>query len=221
MRIEPQSLRLRRDFSALLSLVRAHALLHQATRARDTRGRVVATPADYEAVRALVEDLIGEAVKSSVPKKIRETVDAVSVLACEGEVSVFAVAKMLRLDESSASRRVRKAIDAGYLMNEEERKGRPARLRPAAPLPEDRNVLPKCSELEGQIRGRPNEAARHGEAPLLRQMPKRACYACGGTHFWINGAGAPVCGTCHPPAGPEFPRWVESLAEEGVIAHAE
>ena len=34
---------IRRDFMTLLNLIRAHAILHQATRERDDRGRVVAT----------------------------------------------------------------------------------------------------------------------------------------------------------------------------------
>lgn len=46
-----KAVRLRRDFSTLLALIRAHALLHQATRDKDKRGRIVATFADYAAVR--------------------------------------------------------------------------------------------------------------------------------------------------------------------------
>src|SRR5215212_2172910 len=41
------AVRLRRDFSVILSLVRAHAVLHQATRERDAQGRIIATIADY------------------------------------------------------------------------------------------------------------------------------------------------------------------------------
>jgi hypothetical protein len=58
--IPPVAVRLRRDFATLLSLVRAHALLHQATRPRDGAGRIVATLDDYRAVRALVADLLAE-----------------------------------------------------------------------------------------------------------------------------------------------------------------
>ena len=53
--IPPVAVRLRRDFGALLNLIRAHALLHQATRERDAEGRIVATiEEDYAAVRELV-----------------------------------------------------------------------------------------------------------------------------------------------------------------------
>src|SRR5690348_16192444 len=48
--IPPAAVRLRRDGNALLSLVAAHALLHQAQRARDAEGRVIASIDDYDAV---------------------------------------------------------------------------------------------------------------------------------------------------------------------------
>ena len=54
--IPPVAVRLRRDFSTLLSLIQAHTILHQANRKRDDGGRVVATTQDYEAVRELVVD---------------------------------------------------------------------------------------------------------------------------------------------------------------------
>jgi hypothetical protein len=41
--IPPVAVRLRRDFGAVLNLIRAHALLHQATRESDGEGRIVAT----------------------------------------------------------------------------------------------------------------------------------------------------------------------------------
>jgi hypothetical protein len=41
--IPPVAVRLRRDFGALLNLIRAHAILHQASRERDAEGRIIAT----------------------------------------------------------------------------------------------------------------------------------------------------------------------------------
>jgi hypothetical protein len=58
--IPPVAVRLRRDFGALLNLIRAHTLLHQASRERDAEGRIVATIEDYAAIRALVADLVSE-----------------------------------------------------------------------------------------------------------------------------------------------------------------
>jgi hypothetical protein len=48
------SVRQRRDFEKLLTLVKAQALLHSATRQRDSEGRVQASVDDYAIVRALV-----------------------------------------------------------------------------------------------------------------------------------------------------------------------
>jgi hypothetical protein len=71
------AVRLRRDFSVILSLIKAHAILHQATRERAEQGRIVAILADYARVRELVSGLIAESVEATVPKAIRETVEAV------------------------------------------------------------------------------------------------------------------------------------------------
>jgi len=59
-KVPPVAVRLRRDFHAVLSLIRAHAVLHQASRDRDDQGRIVATIGDYAVVRDLVADLVAE-----------------------------------------------------------------------------------------------------------------------------------------------------------------
>jgi hypothetical protein len=84
-----------------------------------------------------------------VPASLRETVAAVEQLKApkhEG-VSVSAVAKELRIDKSSASRRIRGALGRGYLRNLEERKGRPFRLVIGDPLPDDIPILPDTDTL--------------------------------------------------------------------------
>jgi hypothetical protein len=65
--VPPVAVRLRRDFEALLNLIRAHAVLHRATRETDQDGRVVATVEDYARVRELVADLVSEGVEAAVP----------------------------------------------------------------------------------------------------------------------------------------------------------
>jgi hypothetical protein len=61
--IPPMAVRLRRDFGMLCTLIKAHAFLHQASRERDSQGRIMATIDDYTAVRELVADLISEGGK--------------------------------------------------------------------------------------------------------------------------------------------------------------
>jgi hypothetical protein len=144
------AVRLRRDFSSLLGLISAHALLHQATRERDGRGRVVATIGDYAVVRELVAGLISDAVGATVRPETRETVEAVRNLAAEHTEGVpqSALAKALNLDRGPVSRRVRVAIDRGYLTNREDRRGRPARLVLGDPLPDEQEILPRPEALE-------------------------------------------------------------------------
>ena len=146
------AVRLRRDFSVILSLIKAHAILHQATRTKDAQGRIIATLADYARVRELVSGLIAEGVEATVPKTVRETVEAVdNVIDGWGEEHATnkAVAEELEIDKAAASRRVRTAIGRGYLKNLEDRKGHPARLMLAESMPEDQEILPAPEELEG------------------------------------------------------------------------
>jgi hypothetical protein len=65
-KVPPVSVRLRRDFAAVLSLIKAHAILHQASRDRDDKGRIVATVDDYAIVRELVfvADFVAEGIGS-------------------------------------------------------------------------------------------------------------------------------------------------------------
>jgi len=149
--IPPKAVRLRRDFPGVLSLVRAHALLHQANRDTDAQGRIIATLDDYAAVRELVADLVAEGVGATVPATIRETVAAVAEITQgrDEPASLAEVAKRLGLDKSAASRRVRAAVEHGYLVNLEDRKGKPARLVIGEPLPEETDILPTVAVLQG------------------------------------------------------------------------
>jgi hypothetical protein len=144
LQADSRAVRLRRDFGAVLNLIRAHAILHQGTRERDSQGRIVATLADYSAVYDLVIDIIGQGVQAMVSPTIRETVAAVKELDTPTDpgIQVTAIANALGIDKSAALRRVRVAIEDGYLVNLEERRGRPARITLGDPLPDERAVLP-------------------------------------------------------------------------------
>jgi hypothetical protein len=147
--VPPVAVRLRRDFGAILNLIRAHALLHQATRDRDDTGHVIASIEDYTIVRELVADLVAEGVEATVPPIIRETVNTVAANQTEdGDgVSLAQLARALELDKAAASRRWQNARSRGYLKNLETRRGRPARIVLADPLPEDVPILPTPEAL--------------------------------------------------------------------------
>jgi len=99
-------------------------------------------------VRELVADLVSEGVDATVSKTMRETVDAVAHLTQnEDHVGLKAVAKYLDLDKASASRRAKAAREAGYLVNLEDTKGKPAKFALGESLPADLTILPTVEDL--------------------------------------------------------------------------
>jgi hypothetical protein len=154
--IQPVATRLRRDFMAVLTLIRTHALLHQACRERDGQGSIVATLEDYAVVRDLVAPLVSEGVEATVSPTIRETVETVRHLVNDPwkpEVQIIDVANALHLDKSAASRRVKAALAKGYLVNQETRRRQPADLILGDPLPEDQEILPTVEALASRCTG--------------------------------------------------------------------
>jgi hypothetical protein len=177
-RIPPVAVRLRRDFSTLLALIAAHALLHRSTRAADQQGRIIATPADYAAVHDLVAKLFAEGIEATVPPIVRATVEAVGEVTVgergvgeAAEVSLTLLAKKLGLDKNSAHHRVRKAISRGYLVNREEKRGKPARIAIADPLPDELEILPdptvlECWSEDGGVKGKGGDAIETEESAV-------------------------------------------------------
>jgi hypothetical protein len=142
VQIPAKATRLRRDWRAVRSLIRAHAMLHQETRAKDGQGRIVATIGDdYARVHGLVAELVAEGIGMTVPATVRETVDAVAN--GPGAMKVTEIAAALGIERSAAQRRVQTARDRGYLTNMEDRHGRPARYVLGEPLPGQEAVLPE------------------------------------------------------------------------------
>lgn len=146
--VPPVAVRLRRDFGAVLALIRSHAILHQQSRDRDDQGRIIATLDDYAEVRRLVADIIAEAVGSIVPEVVRDTVMAVAKLAGDNGVMAAKVAEYLELDKSTVSRRLRMSADGGYVHNLEDKRGKPGRWVIGDPLPEKIELLPQPHNLQ-------------------------------------------------------------------------
>ena len=150
----PLAVRMRRDFGAVLSLIRAHAILYQYQRDEDDMGRIVATPDDYSAVYELVIDVVSEGVDATVSETVRETVEAVQNLSefrGNKPVNLSQLADHMKLHKSAVSRRVSVAKDRGYLVDLEDRRGKPSQLVMGDPLPEDKPVLPSPESLEKNI----------------------------------------------------------------------
>lgn len=143
--------RLRRDFELILNLIRAHAILHQATRERDSEGRIIATLKDYETVYCLVKDILAEAVESGIPLGAAETVEAVSKYVDQSgpheTVSMSQLARAMKLDRSTVSRRVAVCLEHGWLKNLENNDHKAAKLCIGDPLPEPQAILPEPQQL--------------------------------------------------------------------------
>lgn len=139
--------RILRDFARLLALVKATAVLRHAHRQRDAEGRLMAEVEDYATVHGLVADLY-TASTTGAGRKVRETVTAVAALKAGGAdtISVTAVAQYLEISKQAASGRVGTALQGGWIINREERSGRPYRLDVGDPLPAE-SGLPSPLEV--------------------------------------------------------------------------
>ena len=92
-----------------------------------------------------------EGVQAEVSAPERALVEAVIALdknPLTSPVSVTKLAERLKIDKAAASRRVRLALEDGYITNLEDRRGKPFRLKPGEPLPEEQIVLPSPDMLE-------------------------------------------------------------------------
>jgi hypothetical protein len=171
--IPPVAVRLRRDFTMLLNFIKCHAILHQATREKDPAGCIIASIEDYEVIRELMADLFAQGVDATVPKTIRETVATVEKIVRTGKqhATITGIATVLKLDTSSASRRVKSAIKKGYLINAEHQKGKPAQIVIGDPLPDDIQILPspeklKCCGVAQEIEGISIHPSPANESPV-------------------------------------------------------
>lgn len=152
---KPAAVRMRRDHNKMLDLIRVHALLHQGQRERNVQGMIIATLEDYNHVRHLIGNLVSHTAGVSVPKWARETREAVAELLHGNtikSVTVTQIAKALKIDRSTAWRRVQYGLDREFLRNVEEVKsGKTARIELGDRIPEQSNVFPTVKEIQAKM----------------------------------------------------------------------
>ena len=141
--------RLLRDFSRLLSLIKAVTVLRHQQRRKDAKGRLVAEIEDYATVYELVKGMY-EASVTGATERVRRLVETIREMEQAGGkgVTVTQVANNLGIHKVAASRAVKTACTHGWLINNETRRGYPASLELGEPLPE-RTGLPAPQVLEG------------------------------------------------------------------------
>lgn len=147
--ISTSALRMRRDFTHLLTLIKASAVEYQYQRARSSDNRILATVADYAHVHALVDEVFQAAQEEGVTKPDRDMVACVEHLTSENgqPISQSKIRDYLKLSKSQVSYRVNRLLDLGYLTNSEKRKGQPHQIMPGSPLPEKVPALPSPCQI--------------------------------------------------------------------------
>ena len=180
LKSQPSETRVARDFARLLSLIKAVAVLRQHHRRRDASGRLIAEAADYATVYGLVNEMYR--TSSGAGEKVRAVVEAVQGLLHDGEslvdggererhVKLSQVQARLELSKASCSRRVKAALQGGWLVNSETRKGYPFQLGIGDPLPAETGLLQpeclKCATVSAQTAGNGVEGVPDADQPAL------------------------------------------------------
>jgi len=152
------TVRIRRDFPQLLSLIKASAILHQRQRERIPDESIVASNRDYAIVRDLLADAFATAQQEGLTVDQREAVTAVAVLhenrSPDSGISLKEVADYLKRDKSATSRRLTNPLRAGYVQNlNAGLKGRKAAYILDDPMPDAATALPDPTDLyeEGML----------------------------------------------------------------------
>ena len=148
--------RLRRDFSQILLAIKAHALLNQHHREIDDGGQVVADiDKDYVPVAELLGGIVSEASGVGIDKAAQETIDAVKVASAdkgyEDGATAFEIAKLLKLDNSAAWRRLCVAMTKGYVTNLETRPRQRGKYRVTDQEIVPEPLLPSAGALRGAM----------------------------------------------------------------------
>lgn len=142
------SARTLRDYAKIISLIKTVAIIRQHNRKRDTAGKIIALPEDYDTVRELLNDVYVATV--SVSKEVRSLVDAVDTLSKKSsgkDISGSELVEYLGINKMAVSRRARVAIKQGWLVNNEQLRGHPAKYALGEAMPRE-EVLPTAKEIE-------------------------------------------------------------------------
>ena len=145
------NIRIRRDFDKIISLIKAHALLHQFNRKKNSEGNIEATMKDYSIVRKIAMKPLSLGLDLKENDTIIRTYKAIKALRTKvptKTVSLKELTKELNIDKSTASRYVKATIKKGYIRNKMPwKKGQPFDLVLGAKLTTKKNLLPEMTEL--------------------------------------------------------------------------
>ena len=151
------TVRQRRDFTAVLSLIRSNAILHQYNREKD-KGSIVATEDDYNTVKDLASKVIATTQGMAVSEEVREVIEAVNdILMSDFDKETVTINELVRyfkesnnlpsLSRSQIARRVSQAKDGETSYLEHAGMSKKLQLKIGNPLPENQNYMPDWESL--------------------------------------------------------------------------
>lgn len=153
-KVSAATLRIRRDFTHLLTLIGACAIEYRFQRTANPAGQIQATAADYAMAYALVADTFRDIQAEGITPHDRAMVNAVieettppGGKPSDSPITQAALRTYMKLSKSSTSYRVKRLLKLGYLANLENRKGMEMKLVPGAPLPDEPAPLPSPCDL--------------------------------------------------------------------------
>jgi hypothetical protein len=105
----------------------------------------------------LMGGIVAEGAGTSISKEVQATIDAVATatvgMPADDGATADKIAKLLKLDKSSAWRRLRVASTKGYIVNLETRKGQPGRYRVTTQEVEAEELLPAPEAVKDEVSG--------------------------------------------------------------------
>ena len=156
--ISTTTLRIRRDFTQLLTLIKACAVEHRFQRTTTSNGTIIATVADYAMVHSLIADVFRAAQGEGVTQADRDMVKAVETLSKDASdkigaksISQAELIQHTNQPKSTVSYRAKRLLSLGYLVNLETGKGKPHKLVPGTTLPDEAKALPSPCELSEHL----------------------------------------------------------------------
>jgi biotin operon repressor len=151
------------------------ALLHQRQRKLNDDGEIVATLVDYSIARNLLGFVFESIQADGLTDAIRETVEAVPT---DKVISLTDLAERLALSKSTVSYRVKRAQQGGWIVNEEVRRGHPAKLKRGTELPSRLSALPSPEEVVGMFERSIAEDGSASPPPSCESGPLKQCNSC-------------------------------------------
>ena len=152
-RVDAKSLRVRRDFTQFLNLIRASAIEYQYQRSRDEKGRLIATLADYGHAYVLGKDSFQAVQAEGITDKDREMITTIGKLVEEkgGPVSQADIRAQTGLTKGPVSSRVNKLLGLDYLENKAPVPKGKFQIVLGAPLPEKLEPLPSPCDVANYL----------------------------------------------------------------------